>query len=80
MNVALCVKSEYSRICNALLLVVKNPSCFLLSYLIYQRFEQGIKAQIGGNLSALREQQNSISEKLEEIQDKCDEDDALTVK
>ena len=49
-------------------------------YFIYQRFEQGIKAQIGGNLSALREQQNSISEKLEEIQDKCDDDDALTVK
>ncbi|KAK3097475.1 hypothetical protein FSP39_009960 [Pinctada imbricata] len=44
----------------------------------YQKgFEQGIKAQIGGKLASLREQQNSISEKLEEIQDKCDEDDNI---
>nr|XP_022288415.1 uncharacterized protein LOC111100631 isoform X2 [Crassostrea virginica] len=38
-------------------------------------FEQGYKAQITGQLKQLRDQQNSITDTLEELRDKCDEED-----
>lgn len=39
------------------------------------RFEQGYKAQITGQLKQLRDQQNSITDTLEELRDKCDEEE-----
>ncbi|XP_061195163.1 uncharacterized protein LOC133203387 [Saccostrea echinata] len=36
-------------------------------------FEQGYKAQITGQLKQLRDQQNSITDSLEELRDKCEE-------
>lgn len=38
-------------------------------------FEQGYKAQITGQLKQLRDQQNSITDTLEELRDKCDEEE-----
>lgn len=38
-------------------------------------FEQGYKAQITGQLKQLRDQQNTITDTLEELRDKCDEEE-----